>query len=409
MNNPDIQILRELAKRYAEIAAKPIQQERRELWRLHNSLRRTRPLVYVRWLAAWHEAEESRLQCEDPFFRGHETFLRQMIFQDSIGDDCVIEPWITQRASFVLPPEGHWGVPYGRIPSGQAGGAWKYDPPLKELKDIRNLRAPHHVIDEEATARRVARLQEAVGDILEVNVDRGPCYQVWAADLSTDLGYLRDIGRLMWDMSDNPQWLHRLVRFLSEGVQHVQREAQEAGDWRLCNHQNQAMPYALELPDPQANSQPVTRDRLWCFVASQEFAQVGPAMHEEFLLRYQMPIIKEFGLVAYGCCEDLTDKIDILKTIPNLRRIAVTPWADVRRCAEQIGGDYVLSWRPSPANMICLRFDPDYIRATVRNAMEASKGCHVDITLKDVQTLCKGTESLSEWVRIVRSVSDEYA
>ena len=405
----DIIILRELAKRYAEIAARPIQAERRDLWRRHNSLQRTRPLIYVRWLAAWHEAEESRLQCEDPFLRDHETFLRQMIFQDTIGDDYVIEPWITQRASFVLPPEGHWGVPYGRIPSSEPGGAWKYDPPLKKLEDIEKLKAPHHVIDEQATASNVARLRDAVGDILEVCVDRGPFYQAWTADLSTDLGYLRDIGQFMWDMTDNPAWLHRLMGFLRDGVLRAHEEAEAAGDWRLCNHENQAMPYALELPDPRASSGPVPRSRLWCFAASQEFAQVGPKMHWEFLLQYQLPILERFGLVAYGCCEDLTHKIAYLKRIPNLRRIAVTPWADVGRCAEQIGDRSVLSWRPSPANTICLQFDPDYIRRTVREAMDASRGCHVDITLKDVETLHKGTASLAEWVRIVRGVSDEYA
>ena len=45
----------------------------------------------------------------------------------------------------------------------------------------------------------------------------------------------------------------------------------------------------------------------------------------------------------------------------------------------------------------------------VREAMEASKGCHVDITLKDVQTVEYHPENLKEWVRIVRDVSDEYA
>ncbi|GAI58840.1 unnamed protein product [marine sediment metagenome] len=49
----------------------------------------------------------------------------------------------------------------------------------------------------------------------------------------------------------------------------------------------------------------------------------------------------KFGLVAYGCCEDLTYKVDMLRQIPNLRRIAVPPFADAAKCAEQIGRDYV--------------------------------------------------------------------
>ena len=408
-NGRDVRILRDLAARYAEIAARPIQDVRRDLWRRHNSLVRTRPLIYSRWQACAGEVIGPQLQCEDPFYRGHESFLRRMIFQDTLGDDYIIEPWITQRATCVTPEEGPWGLPYNRIPSPERGGAWQYDPPIKRLEDAQKMATPHHVIDEQATARNVARLQDAVGDILEVNVDRGPSYQTWRADISTDLGYLRGIGQLMWDMVDNPRWLHSLAGVMSEGILRVQDEAEAAGDWRLCNHENQAMPYALELPDRKANSAPVKRDRLWAFVAAQEMALVSPAMHDEFIIRYQKPILEKFGLVAYGCCEDLTHKIQYLEKIPNLRRIAVTPWADVRKCAEQIGEDYVLSWRPHPSETVCCGFDPDHIRKVVRDAMEASKGCHVDITLKDVQTVEGEPDRLRKWVEIVRSVSDDYA
>jgi len=72
----------------------------------------------------------------------------------------------------------------------------------------------------------------------------------------------------------------------------------------------------------------VTRAQLWGYMAAQEFTAVSPAMHEEFLLRYQLPILKQFGLVAYGCCEDLTKKIDMLRQLKNLRDIAVTPVAN---------------------------------------------------------------------------------
>ena len=410
MSNPnDTAILRDLAQRYADVCRKDVQDERRDLWRRHNSLERTRPLVYVRWLAAWNEAPESKLQCEDPLFQTHERFLRQMLFQDTIGDDYVLEPWITQVATRVTPPDGVWGPAIQRIPSPQPGGSWMFDPPIKELADIDKMVAPHHVIDEEQTARNVARLQDTVGDILEVNVDRAPVYRVWHADLSTDLAYLRGLEQMMWDMVDHPEWLHRLLTFMSDGVLTTHEEAEAAGDWHLSNHQNQAMSYAKELADPRANGQSVTRDQLWVFMASQETTEVSPAMFDEFMLGHQRPIIEKFGLVAYGCCEDLACKIACLRKIPNLRRIAVAPRADVRRCAEQIQQDYVLSWRPNPAEMICCGFDPDHIRKVVTDAMDACKGCHVDITLKDVQTVRHRPDRLREWVEIVRAVSDAYA
>lgn len=408
LNDPDIFIVRDLAKRYADIAAKPIQDERRDLWRKHNSLVRTRPLIYVRWLAAWQEHPDAKPVCRDPFWQRHETFLKQMIFQDTLGDDHIIEPWITQRAAVRIPTGGPWGVRYGRISSKRSGGAWKNDPPLKTLADLHKLVTPHHEIDEEATRRNVARLQDAVGGILQVNVDRSPAYTVWHGDLSTDLGYLRGIDQFMIDMLENPNWLHALLSFMRDGVLQTHEEAERAGDWSLANHQNQAMPYALDLQDPQPNAHGVTRDQLWVFCAAQEHALTGPQQHWDFMLQYQVEIIKHFGLVAYGCCEDLTYKMGILRRIPNLRRIAVTPQADVGKSAEQIGEDYVFSWRPNPADMICCGFDPAHVRTVIRNGMDASRGCHVDITLKDVQTVGGKPELLRDWVKLVRDVTDAY-
>jgi hypothetical protein len=196
------------------------------------------------------------------------------------------------------------------------------------------------------------------------------------------------------------------MQFLSTGVLKAQHEAESAGDWCLGAHQNQAMPYAEELPDPAANVNGVSRGQLWCFMAAQEFTAVSPAMHEEFLLRYQLPILSKFGLTAYGCCEDLTNKIDMLRAIPNLRRIAVSPFANVARCAEQIGKDYVLSYRPSPADMVSYGFDPARIRAILTRDLQACRGCHTDITLKDVETVENDPDRVRHWVSLTREVVD---
>lgn len=401
----DRRILRDLARRYAEVCRKPQQQTRRKLWRRHNSLKPTLPLIYVRAFA-WQEMPQAICHCEDPFYRPYENFLRHQLFWDSIDDDSIFEPWVTVGAVHTC---RGWGVDVQRHFSDEPGGSFKIDYALKQLEDINELRAPWHEIDEAATVRQVGRLQEAIGDIITINVDRGPAYRMWTGDLSTDLGYLRGIENFMLDMIDNPDWLHRLMGFMSEGVLRTHHQAELAGDWGLCAHQNQAMAYAAELPDPAANSNGIQRHQLWAYMAGQEFTAVSPAMHEEFLLGYQLPILRQFGLSAYGCCEDLTQKIDMLRAIPNLRRIAVSPFADVRRCAEQIGNDYVLSYRPSPADMVSYGFDERRIRGIVKRDLEfcRANSCHVDITLKDVETVQRDPQRVRKWVRLVRSVVDE--
>ncbi|MDT8390446.1 MAG: hypothetical protein RRC34_08070 [Lentisphaeria bacterium] len=403
MNAGNRTVLRGLAEQYADICADPVQEERRALWRQHNSLKKTRPLIYTRAFA-WHEMPQSQCVCDEPLARQYEGLLRQQLFWHSLGDDSIFEPWITIQA--VGRCHG-WGVSGERHFSDEPGGSFKVGYPIKELSDIDKLRVPWHEIDEAATAVRAEEVSDAIGDIITINLDRAPAYRVWTGDISTDLGYLRGIENVMMDMLDNPEWLHRLVKFLGDGILKTHNEAELKGDWGLSAHQNQAMPYAEELEDPAANVNGINRKALWVYVAAQELTAVSPTMHDEFVLQYQLPILKHFGLVAYGCCEDLTNKMDMLRQIPNLRRIAVSPFANVARCAEQIGRDYVLSYRPSPADMVSYGFDATRIRTILSRDLEACRECHVDITLKDVETVERDPDRVRNWVNVTRNVIDE--
>jgi hypothetical protein len=81
--------------------------------------------------------------------------------------------------------------------------------------------------------------------------------------------------------------------------------------------------------------------------------------------------------------------------------------ANVAKCAEQIGRDYVLSYRPSPTDMVGYGFDPERIRGILRHDLRACRECAVDITLKDVETVEGDRERPRRWVEMARSVIDE--
>ncbi|MHC4982021.1 MAG: hypothetical protein ACYTF6_02495 [Planctomycetota bacterium] len=99
----------------------------------------------------------------------------------------------------------------------------------------------------------------------------------------------------------------------------------------------------------------------------------------------------------------------MLRQLPNLRRIAVAPRADLRKCAEKIGTDYVISWRPNPAEMICCGFDAERVRSSIRQGLEICRHLHVDITLKDVETVEHQPQRFAKWTRIVREIVEDYA
>ena len=394
-------LIRKLAARYREICEEPVQESRRRAWAGLNSLKHSRPLVYVRAFA-WHEMPESKLECEEPFAQNLENWLKSRIFWHSLNDDSIFEPYFIVGAAYRCTG---WGWEIQRHFSDEPRGSFKVDYPIKDLTKTEAFRMPFHAIDEEETSNRLEMACELLGDELPYVIDRGPAYRMWTADISTSLGYLRGIENLMFDMMDQPEELHSLCARMSQGVLKTHEEAEAAGDWSLIDHQNQAMPYALELPWPQPDA-PAKRKDLWGYMASQEFTLISPEQFDEFLLQYQLPILKHFGLTAYGCCEDLTRKIDKLRQIPNLRRIAVSPFADVRSCTEQIGRDYVMSYRPNPADLMgsdCL----ELCEKNIRRDFAFLKGTFFDITLKDVETVEYDPHRIGDWVKTVRKIVEE--
>ncbi|MBM3497527.1 MAG: hypothetical protein FJX74_02545 [Armatimonadetes bacterium] len=409
----DRQVIRDLAQEYADIAAQPVQQERRDLWRAHNSLRTDRPLVLATY--GYHNVwcrevfGEETLQCEDPFYRAHERMLRMAIFHDPIGDDLIAEPWVTQGASHRT--RGGWTGPWGvdaELQHPGEGGAFKVTgAALKTWDDVARMTVPRHDIDEEATQRNVERLREVVDGLLAVDVNRGPVLWGFLADISTSLAYLRGLEQVMVDMYESPEELRNLLAFMRDGILANQQQAEAAGDLTLtCGHNGQEA-YAEELEEPTPNSGPRARRDLWGFFAAQEFTLISPAFHDEFLYQYQLPIMERFGLTHYGCCEDLTRKIDMLRQAENLRSIAVTPVADIARCAEQIGGDYVISWRPNPTDMVCAAWDEERIRRIIGEGLRAARGTNLHLHLKDIETVQGEPTRLRRWVEVVRSVIDE--
>ena len=137
----------------------------------------------------------------------------------------------------------------------------------------------------------------------------------------------------MWDMVDRPEWLHQFIHLLMERVLAVQDEAEALGDWQLACGQNQAMTYSLE---PRPTRSPTARrsraPSCGALARRRNTPWFPRRCTKKFLYRYQMPILRSGWWPT--AAEDLTRKLDMLKELPNLRRIAITPVADVAASVE---------------------------------------------------------------------------
>jgi hypothetical protein len=103
------------------------------------------------------------------------------------------------------------------------------------------------------------------------------------------------------------------------------------------------------------------------------------------------------------------DRWHYVKTLPNLKRVSISPWCDQAFMAEALGRDYVFSRKPIPTLVSTPEFNEDLIRADLRCTLTTARNCNVELLLKDVHTLCGEPERIARWVRIARDVIDECA
>ena len=399
----DIKILKSLAWQVKEISEKPIQNQRREIWSDHNSLKKGPVPVFLNcgdWDVIGSEILTSeKLHCNDSFFREIEFNLRNKIFIDSVNDDSITEPWYTIRPVFACTG---WGVKINRFWR-EDSATYHLEPAVSDDDDLRKLITPRHEINEELTQNNYERTLEAIGDILPVYLDKAPFYTDFEGDVSYWLGQLAGFEKILYQMYDKPEWLHKLLAHLRDGIGKTHAEAEASGHWTSASGHNQAMCYSHDIPCPN-HEKTMPMNQIWGYFAAQEFEPVSPEMHKEFLLDYQMPLMEKFGLIAYGCCEDLTNKITMLRSIPNLRRIAVSPFADVKKCVEQIERDYVISYRPNPASMAVTDWKPKEAALSIKKELEFLKDSIFDVCMKDVTTVRGEVNRLADWVKAVKEL-----
>ena len=131
-------------------------------------------------------------------------------------------------------------------------------------------------------------------------------------------------------------------------------------------------------------------------------------MHDEFGLTYEKRWLERFALSYYGCCEPLHNKLDILESIPNLRKISISPWANAAIAGERMRGKYVVSLKPSPAFLAGASFDLALAEADLREKLGNLKGCCVEVILKDISTVHGKPERLWKWMDMAMNVVREF-
>ena len=400
------EVLRRLAGEVAELAARPSEAEKRELWYRHNALEATRPLIYCDPENGWNEIIPPReLVCRGQLARRWEMNLRKEIFWGAhMGDDYTIQPYFEV---FHVHSGGleEWGLKE-RIIGGEGGGSYRWDAPIKSEEDLEKLHFPKLEVDHEATCRLLGLAEEVLGDLLTV---RARTNWWWTLGMTQKAAFLRGLEQMMVDMIDNPGLLHRFMAFLRDGTLALLDYLEAEGLLSLNNDGayvgSGGLGWSRELPQSDFAGRVRLCD-MWGFAESQETVGVSPQMFAEFVFPYQLPILERFGLNCYGCCEPLDRRWHIIQGTPKLRRVSISPWANVSRMAEMLQGRYILSLKPRPSDLAVSSLDEDKIRAELRETFRITRNCRVEAIMKDNHTIGNNPQNVIRWCQIAREEAE---
>lgn len=410
--NGDRKTLRDLASAYFRIANSDKNKMNIIAHKKVNDLKGVRPIVLIDEIP-WKEMNldnELTLQCTDPLLRWAESRLRMVLYKwKHMPADMVVPPYF--EIPKIILSSGN-GMDKKISDSGSTGTqeihAHTFEDQVQSMEDLEKFHNEVITYDEVTTMERYYRIADVFGDILPIKVCGDGGGWNCACKIWDQISTYKSLDMLFFSLLDEPELMHALASKLTDILIDKHRQYNKLG---LFEGDSYALHCTAGLTDDlYPDYTHVTSKDVWGRGIAQIFSEVSPQMHEEFDITYQVKALKDFGLVYYGCCEPLHNKIHILEKIPNLRKISITPWADVDIAAEIMGKKYVLASKPNPAIVSCANFDEEAARAELVRIVSACKrnGCSCDIVLKDISTVSNRPENLFKWEKIAMEVVNSY-
>jgi hypothetical protein len=404
----DIRILRELASKVAEIAALPCHSETRQAWIALNGLRPVRPMVMIDQIP-WHEMDvdgELTLACSDEFCCKLETALRQTLYRwRHMPADMVVDTRLAVPRA-IKPWDFGFTIEEDQLLSDARNDvvSHAYHDQLSTPEDLDRIRTPLIEEDVAESARRLDLARHIFDGLLTVRLAGiTPMFAPWDR-----IAELRGVQAILYDLADRPDFSHDIIERFTVAYLGLLDQLETLGILEPAQsliHCTGAWTDSL----PAAGFDPARPRAVdaWTAGMAQIFGSVSPAMHQEFDINYAVRWYARFGLGYYGCCEPLDAKMDIVRAIPRLRKVSMSPWTDIERGAEAIGRDFVYSRKPNPAIMIAQNWDPGRAGQELRVVTTACQryACPLELILKDISTVDYRPQNLWAWERIAMGIA----
>jgi hypothetical protein len=386
-----ISYLRELASNIRTIADSKKNRESIKRWHdLNNKVKPDRPPIWIRPVTAWRELlPESVCKCADEDLMPIEINLLRQQIKNELGDDTPFNPWYGVPATFDITE----GFSHKKDDGGQPVGAWDYDRGF-DYSELDKLKLPVYTYNEKKTGENLEFINSIIGDYLPAKLE---CYIPGGLlSLSDGASRFRGMLGLMTDIKDYPDELHKLMAYLRDYTLTAIDAYEKTG--LVTPNIYEPMFCSGEFGVKTGGAH--TFKNCYCSASSQEYDLISPKDWDEFLLAYQKPVFERFGRISYGCCENLTNKIDGVLSIPNLHIFVCSAWTDLQSVVDKVGDRHVIMWRQKASDVFFIE-DFGKLRKGISEGLKILDGCYPQIVLREIETLGPYKNRLYDYVKML--------
>ncbi|MFI3236675.1 MAG: hypothetical protein R3Y47_01450 [Lachnospiraceae bacterium] len=408
----EVAALRELAKRYMEVASLPIQREKMELWKKFNRNDRSRPMVTINQLP-WHElaVEQDFQRCGVQGFLGdiESNMISALYKWKHFPVDMVVEPYLNigysvTNSGYGIEAQEHTlsNDTKNNIVSHQFINQFETMDDVEKIKDIKIT------LDEESSKERMEIAHEIFDGIIPVYQSGGTHIRLAIWDI---LAECMNVESIYYTLLDEPELIHAIMERMTHSALSGIEQCNNLGLFNTSSNDcHCSITYTDELLPDFLGGIGADSYHSWSCSMAQVFTSASPSITKEFEIDYMSKISEKFGKFYYGCCERLDDRLDIIEQLPNLTKVSCSPWSNRDAFAEKLSKHLIMSAKPSPSLIISPDFDEASIRADLIKTCEAAKrnDRNVELLFKDVSTILYQPERLTKWANIAMEVAEQY-
>ncbi len=407
ISHHDRVILRELARRQMEHARSEKNRQLIRDWCRHNACKGERPMIHLELWTFQQEIIPPLLRCESESARQIETLLYNQFLNRELFDDDRPVPdyfpisWDVRIKPFDLAVrQQHTTGSDGRESVGH-----QFVHQINDLAEDFLLMKPSPVLfDRAAVLERFNQIADLFGDWLPPRLVGRGLYSVPTQDLL----HIMSMETMYISMIDYPEIFHQMMRQYTDDTLRL---------YRFMEHEKLMLPttayeelgqgtwcFTNELPAEPVDGS-LKASQLWGFMDSQETVGLSPDMFGEFIFPYYQEISSEYGLLSYGCCEPVHAIWDeYLSTLPNLRKVSISPWCDEAMMGDRLQGRKVIYHRKPSPNLIGVGtvLDEAAVREHIRTTLRAARNLTLEITQRDVYTINHDIAKARRYVEIFK-------